>query len=221
MTLDLIGVYGGTFDPIHLGHVQAASEVQRKLGMREVRMVLSATPPHRETPFLSAQKRFELLQLALKENSSLIADDIELERSGSSYMVDTLRLMRHQLPTTAIALILGIEAFNHLQSWYEWQELIELAHIVVTDRASFGNELNIELNAFVKKHETQELSQLKELTHGKIYRQNVTPFEVSATQIRSDIQQGISVADFLAPQVWQKIEQLNLYGTKKLILNNN
>jgi nicotinate-nucleotide adenylyltransferase len=163
MKASFIGIYGGTFDPIHYGHLSAASEVQQSLALDEVRMVLSAQPPHREQPVLSANDRFSLLTLALKGYPRLLADDCEMKRTGPSYMVDTLLHYRQQMPASSVVLILGVEAFNSLTSWYRWEKIIQLAHIVITDRAGFDNQIERTLAEYVDPFLTDDKSQLKHL----------------------------------------------------------
>jgi len=211
MMVDLIGVYGGTFDPIHLGHINAAIEIQQTLGMKEGRMVLSARPPHRRQPVLSIEQRFELLTLATENEEKLIADDCEMHRSGPSYMVDTLFQIKQNKPRQSLALILGMEAFNGITQWHRWTDLLDLAHIVVTDRAGFDNEWDVLVIEVVEKHRTFDKAELKKLTHGKIYRQDVTPIDISATQIRAIVQQGQSAKHLLSPVVWAEISNKNLY----------
>ena len=207
-----IGVCGGTFDPVHLGHISAAKELQKALDMDELRLVLSARPPHRKTPMLSAEQRFSLLKLAVIDESNLIADDSEMLRPGPSYMVDTLAGLRKKNPQTAIALILGMEAFNSIMHWYQWERLLEMAHIVITDRAGFNNQLTDELKEFVLAHQVGDKRQLKEAAHGKIFRQNVTPIDISATQIRRLLQQGEPVKRFLSAAVCAEIQNSNMYA---------
>ena len=206
----LIGIYGGTFDPVHLGHTSAAKEVQVALGMDEVRLVLSAQPPHRAQPMLTVKQRFALLTLAVANDDNLIADSREMLRSGPSYMVDTLSAMRHEMPDYSLVLILGMEAFNGITQWHQWQQLLELAHIVVTDRAGFDNELDESVMDLVSAHQTFDKNQLRQASHGKIFRQNVTPLDISATTIRSRMQSKQTVKHMLSPEVWAEIERNKL-----------
>lgn len=211
MTASFIGIYGGTFDPIHYGHLSAASEVQQSLALDDVRMVLSAQPPHREQPVLSASDRFSLLTLALENYPRLLADDCEMKRTGPSYMVDTLLHYRQQMPAGSVALILGVEAFNSLQSWYRWQEIIQLAHIVITDRAGFDNQIEQSLAEYVDSFLTGDKSQLKQLTHGKIYLQPVKPIDISATQIRRLIKDRKPVKQLLPDACVEEIKRQRFY----------
>ncbi|MEH6504443.1 MAG: nicotinate-nucleotide adenylyltransferase [Cycloclasticus sp.] len=211
MTASFIGIYGGTFDPIHYGHLSAASEVQQSLALDKVRMLLSAQPPHRKQPILSASDRFSLLSLALSDYPGLLADDSEMKRAGPSYMVDSLLHYRQQLPTSSLVLILGMEAFNGLRSWYRWQEIIELAHIVITDRAGFDNQMEQTLAEYVDQFLTDDKSQLKQLTHGKIYFQPVKPIDISATQIRRLIKDRKPVKQLLPEVCVEEIKRQRFY----------
>ncbi|MEW4981829.1 MAG: nicotinate-nucleotide adenylyltransferase [Cycloclasticus sp.] len=211
MKAKFVGLYGGTFDPIHLGHLTAASDVQQKIGLDEVRMVLSASPPHRSVPTLSAAERFSLLALAVNDFHALVADDCEMARKGPSYMVDTLLDFRQRSPTSSLVLILGMEAFNGLPSWYRWQEIIGLAHIVVTDRAGFDNRFEQEVADYMAPFLTLDKSQLKQQTHGKIYIQPVTAVDISATQIRQRIKAKKTVKHMLTNECLDAISKSGYY----------
>ena len=208
-----VGVYGGTFDPIHLGHISAALDVKQSLQLDEMRMVLSATPPHRHQPELSAINRFSLLQSALEGEPQLIADDSELKRQGPSYMVDTLLALRQQKSHRQISLLLimGAEAFSSFMSWHRWQEIIKLAHIVVTTRAGFSNQLSDELNEYIAAFITADKSQLKEQTHGKIYQLPVAAINISATEIRRRLKITEPVEELLPINTWELIRKHGFY----------
>ena len=209
----LLGVYGGTFDPIHLGHISAASDVAQSLQLDEVRMLLSARPPHRQQPELSADNRFRLLQSALQEYSQLIADDSELRRQGPSYMVDTLSALRKQRATqdSSLLLILGAEAFSSFMSWHRWDEIIKLAHIVITTRAGFSDQLGSELQEYISAFITTDKSQLKEQTHGKIYQLPVAAINISATDIRKRLKTSEPVQQLLPAKTWALIRENRFY----------
>jgi len=211
MNAKFIGLYGGTFDPIHLGHLKAASDVQQKIGLDEVRMVLSAKPPHKSVPTISATERFSLLTLAVKEFPALVADDCEMTRKGPSYMVDTLLDFRNRNPNSSLVLILGMEAFNGLLSWYRWQEIMSLAHIVVTDRAGFDNRFGQKVADYMAAFLTLDKSQLKQQTHGKIYIQPVIAVDISATQIRQRIKAKKPVQHMLTNECLDAIIKNGFY----------
>ena len=175
-------------------------------------MVLSARPPHRTQPIVSASDRFSLLQLALQDQPTLYADDCELKRSGPSYMVDTLLHYRKQAPESSIALILGMEAFNGLMSWHRWQDIIELAHIVITDRAGFNNQLETKLATYVEPFISTDKTQLKLLTHGKIYSQPVEPLAISATQLRQLLKNNEPVSQWVPDASLAEIQRHGFYS---------
>lgn len=215
MCAEFIGIYGGTFDPVHLGHVSAAREIQKTLQLDTVKMILSANPPHRKQPVLKAADRHQLLTLALNDEPYLEADGYEMRRLGPSYMVDTLRYFRQQKQSASLVLILGMEAFNGLKSWHQWGDIIGLSHIVVTDRAGFDNTFNQELSGYIAPYLTDDKAQLKKQTHGKIYYQPVDAVEISATDIRQCIVEGESesVRHMLTESCWEMIQQQEFYSS--------
>ena len=133
----MIGIFGGTFDPIHYGHLRSALEVKEIFGLTEVRLIPSAQPPHREQPAATALMRLQMLELAVKNQPGLIIDTRELNRSGVSYMVDTLKSLRKEFKDEPLLLFIGSDAFNNLKTWYQWQHLFDFAHIVVMTRPGF------------------------------------------------------------------------------------
>ena len=130
----MIGIFGGTFDPIHYGHLRPASEIRRTLNLDALYLVPAANPPHRPSPVATPAQRLTMLELALTEFPELQVDDRELQRGGISYTVDTLRSYRSQYPQAALALLVGTDAFDGIETWHQWQQLPELAHIVVMQR---------------------------------------------------------------------------------------
>jgi len=211
MISPVIGIYGGTFDPVHLGHISAADCVHKAFGLDVVKMVMSANPPHNKQPTLSAKERFELLALAVKDKPYLQANDCEMLRQGPSYMVDTLRYFRQEEPGAALVLILGMEAFNSLMSWYRWEDIIDLAHIVVTNRAGFVNKLDSALEDYVERYLTSDKASLKQQTHGKIYYQPVDADGISSTDIRQRILDDKPIQHMLLPACWNMIQKSDFY----------
>ena len=140
----MIGIFGGTFDPIHYGHLRSALEVKDIFGLNEVRLIPCASPPHREQPAVTAEMRLQMLELAIKNQPGLKIDTRELDRhkvsdQTPSYMVDTLKSLRQEFPAEPLLLFIGTDAFKHLTSWHQWQQLFDYAHIVVMTRPGFDN----------------------------------------------------------------------------------
>lgn len=127
----MIGILGGTFDPVHYGHLRPALEVKEVFGLTEIRLLPSAHPPHREQPAATALMRVRMLELAIQNQSGFVIDTRELDRAGRSYMIDTLKSFRLEFPEQTLILFVGADAFKNLTNWHCWQQLFDYAHIVV------------------------------------------------------------------------------------------
>ncbi|MBN47595.1 MULTISPECIES: nicotinate-nucleotide adenylyltransferase [unclassified Methylophaga] len=206
---DAIGILGGTFDPVHFGHLRSALEVCQQLSLNHVRLIPCAVPPHRQATMASAEVRRLMLELAVKSVEQLIVDDRELQRDGPSFTVDTLLSLREELPHTPLFLILGTDAFHGLASWSRWQQILPLAHIVVVQRPEETLDLPGELQNCYVRNLAQAAD--RQLLAGKIWPLTVTPLAISATQIREDLVAGHPVNFLLPESVIAVIEQLGLY----------
>ncbi len=129
-----MALLGGTFDPVHYGHLRCADEARQKLGLKNLYLLPAGSPPHRDEPQATCKQRLDMLQLARREFPLLLIDDRETRRNGPSYMVDTLQELRQELPNRSLLLLIGQDVANQLHSWYQWQQLFELAHIVILTR---------------------------------------------------------------------------------------
>lgn len=207
-----IGILGGTFDPIHFGHLRAALEVEEQLGLDHVRLIPSARPPHRDAPHATPQQRLMMLHLAMKNTDRFVVDDRELHRDGASYSVDTLVSLREDFPDNPLYLLLGSDAFLGIQTWHNWQRLLELAHIVLISRPGETLTMSAELAAWYQQHLAKPTDAQR--SAGNIWPVEVTPLAISATAIRDAFRNGKS-AQFLMPEpVIQLIEQLGLYRSQ-------
>ena len=129
-----MGIFGGTFDPIHYGHLRTAFELLQALRLQEIRFLPAGNPPHRDQPFADAQLRLRMVQAATSGQAGFTVDDREVRKAGPSYSVETLGELRHEYPDRSLCLILGMDAFLSLPNWYQWRELLKLAHLVVAHR---------------------------------------------------------------------------------------
>ena len=130
----MIGILGGTFDPIHLGHLRLAEEVRETLGLRQVRFVPAYQPPHRRAPLASAAHRQAMLECALSDNPDFVLDLCEYQRGGASWMVDTCAALRAKHPDEPLILIMGMDAFNGFTRWREWARILDLVHLAIASR---------------------------------------------------------------------------------------
>ena len=184
-----LAIFGGTFDPIHLGHLSVAWEASELLDA-EVRLMPASVPPHRPSPLADAAQRVAMLKAALQKQSRLTLDTRELERAGPSYTVDTLCELRNEQGDRPLVLLLGADAFAGLPSWHRWRELFELAHIGVLSRPGVEVVLSAELQGEIAARRVDKAASLHRLPAGRIIELSVTPLEISATRIRELLAEG-------------------------------
>lgn len=205
----MIGIFGGTFDPVHYGHLRSALEIQELFRLDEVRLIPCSVPPHRQQPKASAEQRLAMLELAVAHRRGFKIDTRELDRPGSSYMVDTLASLRADFPEQTLLLFIGCDAFNGFTSWHQWRDLFDLAHVVVLTRPGFSVD---EQNPFFSTRMASEYAQLLNCSAGKLFFQSVTPLDISATAIRKLIAQQRDPSFLLPDAVLEYINDNNLYG---------
>lgn len=209
----MIGIFGGTFDPVHYGHLRSALEVKELFGLSEVRLIPCASPPHRNQPAASALMRLQMLELAVKNRPGLKIDTRELDRHNQlnnvpSYMVDTLRSLRQELPNQSLLLFIGSDAFNSLTTWHQWRQLFDVAHIVVMTRPGFEIQ---QLDDFFKSRLADDKQILAQNRAGKLFFQQITQLDISATAIRQMIAKKQNPGFLLPDAVIEYINEHKLY----------
>ena len=209
-----VGILGGTFDPIHYGHLRPALELLHTLELAAVRFVPCRIPAHRGTPLVTADQRLMLVRLATAGQQGFVADDRELRREGTSYMFDTLTGLREEFgPATPLCLIVGADAFRDLPTWHRWRELTDLAHIVVMQRPGTPPSLPPRLEEFITRRIVHESLALRQQPAGGVLFQSVTQLSISATQIRALLARGQSPRYLLPDPVLAAIHDRALYRT--------
>jgi len=209
----MIGIYGGTFDPVHYGHLRSALEVKEALELEELRFLPCGQPPHRRMPEAPAHQRLKMLELALLHAApGFRIDTRELDREGPSYMVDTLVSLREEVAGEPLCLILGMDAFAGLPAWHRWRELFDQAHIVVMRRPD-APELDIDdaWAGLITGRRVTEKGRLRLKPAGLVYFVEVTQLAIAATQIRRLIQAGKDPRYLLPDAVLDLIREQQLY----------
>jgi nicotinate-nucleotide adenylyltransferase len=217
-----VALVGGTFDPVHYGHLRLADEVQRMLDVADMRLVPAGDPPHRGAPHASAAHRVAMLELARAEFPRLAVDTREIDRNGKSYTVLTLESLRAEGSARPLLWIVGADAFLGLPTWHRWRELFDFAHLVVVGRP--GVELEGALPPTLapewRARATRDRKALRTAPAGAIYRQDVTPQPITATAIRAALARGrdgiAAVRGLLPAGVLSYIARNGLYGASSL-----
>ncbi|MDZ4327437.1 MAG: nicotinate-nucleotide adenylyltransferase [Pseudomonas sp.] len=206
-----IGMLGGTFDPVHIGHLRGALEVAESLALDELRLTPSARPPHRGTPQVSAKDRLAMVECAVAGVAPLVVDARELLRDKPSYTIDTLELMRAELAAEdQVFLLLGWDAFCGLPTWHRWEELLQHCHILVLQRPDADSEPPDALRNLLAARSVSDPLALTGPS-GQIAFVWQTPLAVSATQIRQLLASGKSVRFLVPDAVLAYIDAHGLY----------
>lgn len=207
-----IGVFGGTFDPIHYGHLRTAFEMLEALRFEEVRFVPCGDPPHRGETFASAAQRLQMVQVAVEGQYGFVVDDRELQRDGPSYSIDTLLDLRKEFPQRSLGLILGMDAFLGLPRWHRWRELLDVAHIIVAHRPGWRAPDIGPLGDMLSECGTHRIGDLHEQTKGCVHIHAVTQLEISSTEIRELVEAGRDPRFLMPDAVRDVIAASKCYG---------
>jgi nicotinate-nucleotide adenylyltransferase len=185
-----IGIFGGTFDPIHNGHMRTALELRDSLRLAEVKFLPAGNPPHRDHTQATAEMRLAMVRAAVEDEPGFSVDDREVRRTGLSYSVDTLNELRAEHPDRPLCLLLGMDAFLGLPGWHRWREILDLAHVVVAHRPGWKAPTQGPLGEVMVDHGTGTVRELHELVAGRVYVHAVTQLEISSTELRQLISRG-------------------------------
>jgi nicotinate-nucleotide adenylyltransferase len=199
-----IGIFGGTFDPIHYGHLRTALELEQTLGLGVVHFVPCATPPHRSAPLTDGWLRLKMVEAAIRGEPKFLADDRELRRPGLSYTIDTLASFRAELPDAPLCLLLGMDAFLGLPQWHRWRELFDVAHVVVAHRPGWQAPRDGTLGDLLKARGNASPAELGARPAGLLHVRPVTQLEISSTDLRDLLRAGRD-PKFLVPDAVRQI----------------
>lgn len=206
-----IGLLGGTFDPIHIGHLRPAIEARDAIGLAEIRLIPNHIPPHRANPFCSSEQRLAMVKLAAAENAGFVVDERELRRDTPSWTIDTLIELRQALPDTPLCFLMGMDSLLGLPGWHRWQELLDHAHLVVSVRPGWQPDYPGEVAELLARHHTMDATALHRRLAGHIWLADNQPLELSATRLRTLLAAGEDPRYLLPPSVADYIRQQGLY----------
>ena len=206
-----IGVFGGTFDPIHYGHLRSAFEILQALRFDEVRFIPCGDPPHRGNTVADAELRYRMVSAAIAGQDGFVSDDRELRRKGLSYSIDTLNSLREEFPDRSLGLIVGMDAFLDLPEWHRWDEILNVAHIIVAHRPGWKAPDRGPLGSLIAEHGTHQVDDLHQATCGRIHIHAVTQLEIASTEIRELVAAGRDPRFLMPDAVRDVIKETGIY----------
>ena len=211
-----MGIFGGTFDPIHYGHLRTAYELLSTLRLPEMRFMPAGNPPHRNATFASNEQRLDMVRAATAGQPGFTVDDREMRREGPSYTVETLAELRAEAPHRPLCLVVGMDAFLGLPKWHRWRDLLSLAHLVVAHRPGWRAPSMGPLGELLVDHGTGTVSDLHDLVAGRIYIHAVTQLEISSTDVRALIGAGRDPRYLMPEGVRRIILESGCYARKEV-----
>ncbi len=218
MTLHLngIGILGGTFDPIHLGHTQSAELVANELNLEKVLLIPVHISPHKSSsdlaPHANTEQRAKMVELACQQFPLFSCDKREINRQGNSYTIDTLKELKQEFPSQTLYFIIGMDSLLSFTRWHNYLEILSLCHLVVNTRPHYSiKQLNPSTQKLLDDYQTADLSVLKKQSSGKIYFAQESLYDISSTHIRQCIRLDEDCQQQLTPAVSDFIHKNNLY----------
>lgn len=206
-----IGFLGGTFDPIHFGHLRPALEISEALSLKQLFLMPNHIAPHKSASHCSAKQRSEMVKLAIQHQPRIELDTRELNRNKASYTIDTLKELKALHPKTPICFIMGMDSLVSFDTWFQWQEILNYCHLIISQRPQWHGQFNNTIQELVDRCKTTNKQDLHNLQSGKIYFQNTSQLDISSTEIRRLLKNNFSI-DYLVPEaVNDYIKEHQLY----------
>ncbi len=209
----LLGLFGGTFDPMHNGHLAVVTGLLELLPFKAIHLMPCGIPPHKNMPIANAKQRYEMIKIAIEAYPKLVANDIEVRKQQPSYTLETLKELKKQYPNKALCLILATDAFASLNQWHQWHQLLDYCHLIIVERPQFSLPDTKWAHEFLEKTQTRDPQDLNRFQTGKVLFQRPTPSKMTATDIRHQLSLGQfkNISGLLNPKVISYIKKFNLY----------
>ena len=212
-SVSAVGFFGGTFNPVHIGHLRAALDCLNALNLDQIALLPAASPPLKEAPLVAAEQRAEMLQLAVSGTAGLTIDCRELSRPGLSYTVDTLAELRSEYPKdTSITFVIGMDSLITLHQWHEWPRLFDLANIAIMARPGVSPRLDSDVKRAVESRICLP-DEIRSRPAGGVTFVDQPPLDVSSTAVRSALMRGKNVQFLLPEAVIEYIVTNKLYDS--------
>lgn len=211
MKNSLIGIFGGTFDPVHMGHIHLIKKIQEQCNLHKIILVPCNCSPFRTEPLANSQDRFDMLKLATKQIANVVVEDYEISRPTPSYTINTVKYLREKYPKHSLCVIMGMDVFSSFNRWYKFEEILTNSHLIITNRINYQPKISEETKKILKKREILIKEQLQNSQFGLIYQIDIAPLSVSATKIRRLVKDGKDIKNLVTPKVLEYIKQKNLY----------
>ena len=211
-----IGLLGGTFNPIHWGHLLPTKTVMETLNLSRIMLIPAHRPPHKQTPGVQSDKRANMVKLACEhmqqqQTCHFEVNTLELDRNEPSYTVQTLKILQQQNPNTPLCFLMGMDSLINLHTWYQFEQVIELCHIVVSRRPGYQLADSSPAATLLATRQTQNPQDLRATLGGRIYLADIEPIDISSSQIREYIAADKAVDQLLPSNVLAYINQMQLY----------
>lgn len=213
-----IGIFGGTFDPIHVGHTRVAQEFADAFGLDRVLMMVAATPPHRDPPVASPEDRLRMVELAVRDFPGLEASDVELVRTGPSFTLDTVKEVRETTGGSMVWMALGGDAWTLIRSWRRPEGVLAQTHVVVLSRPGYPVDLMGPLPDGVSDRYTLDGDVYVHESGATLRILKVSPLDVSSSMIREAVSRGESIRDLVTEDVLTYIRREGLYRSEKKLM---
>jgi nicotinate-nucleotide adenylyltransferase len=210
--MNAIGLFGGTFDPVHYGHLRTGFELMQALGLAEMRFIPAGRPPHRDQPLADAALRLAMVRAAIAGQPGFTVDDREVRRDGPSYAVVTLEELRAEAPGRRLCLALGMDAFLGLDRWHRWRDVLRLAHVVVAHRPGWRAPADGTLGELLAACGTRDPARLATADAGLVYVHAVTQLEISSTDLRNIVTGGRDPRYLVPDEVRAIIRETGCYS---------
>ncbi len=216
--MQAIGILGGTFDPIHKGHLQLAFDAKTQFPLSHVLFIPLNIPAHRSAPLASSLHRKQMIELAIHDNHEFKLDTTELDSKATSYTVNTLRKLRQTYITSPLCLIMGRDAFNTIDKWYEWNKLLDYSHILVATRHGENHHnCSNDVQSWTEQHTSNNLNDINNKTAGNIFFFDIPAIDISSSMIRQKLSQAQDISPLVDKTTLTYIKQHHLYQDNSCI----